>query len=337
MKNLPLIFSLSIFLLFRFQVIGQTNGTIEPFNVHAVYALGVQIGALEIAAKDNAPASFTDLILDYAISAAKKTKCVSAAPIELLRSQMKNAASTISFAGRIGQLRDEVGNEVFAKCTCAGQSHEEAPLSWFWPVESTHPWFGLSIHRIREQGFKEEIFSGSMTWGFVYYLKDPNGNWVRLDANGVHYVNWDNFKQLYTFVRKEDLPNDRANSHQDVWKKNDNGQELKLTYLEKLTEWFYPAEGHPWSGKNIYQIRQMGYKEKIWNGSQVWGFKYFLKDQSGHWVRIDGNKVFYVNWDNFKMLYTFVRTDQLNSRTDSHQDVWKHNKTGHEFHLVYLK
>jgi hypothetical protein len=177
-----------------------------------------------------------------------------------------------------------------------------------------------------------------MVWGWINYLKDSRGRWIRFDADGVHYVDWNIFKTLYSYVSTEKYPNDPKNSHKDIWRKNDDGTNFELTYVEEVTEWETPVPNtHSWYGRTVEFLTNSGYKPLIYHGSAVWGWNNYFKDGQGNWYRVSGNQVFSVNWNNFKKLYTYVRTDQLNTNTVSHQDVWKHNKTGHELILIYLK
>ncbi|KAA6346357.1 hypothetical protein EZS27_006122 [termite gut metagenome] len=309
-------------------------------NFHAVYILGLHIGALEIAAHKDMGISFTDDILGFAIEAADGTNCVSSTPLKEIRAEMANAFSSFQFEGRLRALRDQYSSDIENNCICleCNTVSQTDNTNWYWPVENHHVWFGKNIHQINELGFKQDIYQGSAVWGWIYYLKDTQGRWLRIDGNKVYYVNWDTFKTLYSYVNREEFPTDPNNSHKDIWRKNSDGTGFELTYVEKNTEWETPVPtNHPWYGKTGEQLNNLGYKTILYHGSAVWGWNYYFKDNQGYWYRVTGNQVFSVNWDNFKTQYSYVRRDQLNSNTVSYQDIWKQNKTGHELTLIYLK
>lgn len=310
-------------------------------NFHALYILGIHIGSLEYAAYEDYRVSHTNTIIDYGIQAADATNCISSVALRNLKSEMANSQRSANFTGRIREIREQYGREIENNCICIDCNSVVNPndhTNWFWPVEQGHVWYGNNIYQINDMGYKTEIFQGSMVWGWIYYLKDPQGRWLRVDGGNVYYVNWDIFKTMYTYVSREEFPNDPKNSHKDIWRKNDDGTNFELTYVESVTDWETPvSNSHPWYGKTAEALTNSGYKPILYHGSAVWGWNNYFKDGQGNWYRVTGNQVFSVNWNNFKMLYTYVRTDQLNTARVSHQDVWKHNKTGHELILVYVK
>ena len=105
--------------------------------------------------------------------------------------------------------------------------------SWYREAEPTHPWTGMSMHQIRQQGYQESFYYGSMTWGWNYFLSDPKGNTVRVFGTRIYYVNWDCFEQHHRYVNRKVLNNDRRLSHKDRWRRNKDGFEFDIVYVAR--------------------------------------------------------------------------------------------------------
>ena len=341
MKN-KLLYILSLYILSQLGFSLNKQNRINPsseLNVNAIYTLGIHIGSLEYAAFHDMKTSFTNTIVDYAIEAASASRCLSSQRLKDLKLSMSGATYSKAFTGQIRNVRELYGSEIINYCNCGNIIPvEDEELLWYWEVESNHPWLGLNIYEIQELGYNIETYQGSMTSGWTYYLKDQNSKWVRLSAGKLYYVNWDNFKSLYTFKNTEEFPTDTKTSHVDHWTFNKDGRPFKLTYPRVNVEWTRDVEpNHPWSKSNIHLLRSKGYTEILYHGSMVWGWHYYLKDPQNNWVRLSSGKTQYVNWDNFKKVYNYVKTEQINSHKLSHKDIWEHNISKQRLELIYLQ
>ncbi|NNF33502.1 MAG: hypothetical protein HKN68_05310 [Saprospiraceae bacterium] len=310
-------------------------------NFHALYILGIHMGGLDYASYNDYKTSHTDAIIGYAITAADATKCVSSARLKELKASMAGSERSGSFQGRIKEISAEYNREIENNCVCLECNtvvKDPHNRNWFWPVEDTHVWYANNIYQINERGYTQEVFEGSMTWGFIYYVKDPQGRWLRIDGNTVYYVDWNIFKSMYSHESKEDLPNDANHSHRDTWKNNVDGRKIVLTHLEAVTQWEFPVPStHALFGKTYDDLKNYGYQVVLFTGSPTWGFSNYFKDNQNNYFRVTGNQVFSVNWDNFKSMYTYVKRVQVNKRGVTYQDVWRHNKTGHELVFNYVE